>query len=186
MLPSGPAARNVTVDLVVPTMIGNSPSIVPLVSHLPILLRLLSMNQRKPPCETMSPGPALAVVVGNSVIAPPVVMRPIFDADASTNQRLLSGPTVICDGCEPAVGILYVTIVPVVEPPAPMPPVPGMPPTPAPTRRRCPPCRRCRRLRPRPHRRSRHVPAVPPVALPPVPPPDMPPVPEVPPLPAPA
>ena len=54
MLPSGPAARKVTVDLVLPTMIGNSPIMVPVMSHLPILLRLVSANQRKPPSETMS------------------------------------------------------------------------------------------------------------------------------------
>ena len=106
-------------------------------------------------------------------MTPAVVERPIFDAAASTNHRLLSGPTVIWNGCAPAVGTLYVTIVPVIEPPAPMPPVPGMPPTPKPM----PP-----------------VPALPPVPgmpptpkpMPPVPPPDMPAVPAMPPLPAPA
>src|SRR6478736_5686806 len=61
MLPSGPAARKVTVDLILPTVIGNSPSMVPLVSHFPILLMLVSANQRKPPTETMSEGPALSV-----------------------------------------------------------------------------------------------------------------------------
>ncbi len=45
MLPSGPAAKKLTVEFL-PTVIGNSPSMVPLVSHFPILLVLPSMNHR--------------------------------------------------------------------------------------------------------------------------------------------
>src|SRR5207249_2283253 len=55
-----------------------------------------SVNQRLPSGPTvMIVGKLLAVGTGNSVIAPAVVMRPIWLPRRSLNQRLPSGPTVM-------------------------------------------------------------------------------------------
>jgi hypothetical protein len=45
--------------------------------------------------------------MGNSVTAPPGVIRPTLLAPASVNQRLPSGPSVIPEGRLLAVGIGY-------------------------------------------------------------------------------
>src|SRR5437588_8250876 len=70
----------------------------------PTLPTLNSVNHRLPSGPTVIPlGILLAVGTGNSVMLPPVVMRPISPTD-SVNQRLPSGPAVMPTGSLPAVG----------------------------------------------------------------------------------
>jgi hypothetical protein len=63
---------------------------------VPSLFACCSVNQRLPSGPAMMPwSPAAAVGTANFVIAPAVVMRPIWLLPASVNQRLPSGPTAM-------------------------------------------------------------------------------------------
>src|SRR5438034_1309319 len=68
----------------------------------PILFAEFSVNQRLPSGPAVIPsGPLLLVGIGNSVMVPLVVIRPIlFPAGlvCSVNQRLPSGPAVMPPG----------------------------------------------------------------------------------------
>ena len=75
----------------------------PAVVMRPILLMLVSANQRLPSAPTaMNCGFPAA---GNSVTVPAVVIRPILPTLNSVNQRFPSGPAVIPTGSVPAVVI---------------------------------------------------------------------------------
>ena len=75
----------------------------PAVVMRPILLPLISVNQRLPSGPAvMKRGPLLLVVIGKSfVIAPAVVIRPILLVPFSVNHSAPSGPAVIPQGAEP-------------------------------------------------------------------------------------
>src|SRR5215470_12323358 len=84
----------------------------------PILLAPFSVNHRLPSGPAVMPAGLLASVgMGNSVIAPAGVIRPMWltpfvSAPDSTNQRLLSGPLVMPCGRLSVVGIEVSVIVP--------------------------------------------------------------------------
>ncbi len=80
----------------------------------PILLALLSVNQRLPSDPAaMAFGP-LAAPIENSVMTPAVVIRPILLPLLSVNQRFPSGPAAMPYGKLPAVGIVNSVTPPVV------------------------------------------------------------------------
>src|SRR6266567_3173634 len=83
----------------------------------PILLLKFSVNHRAPSGPGVIPhGSLLAVGIGNSVMAPVVVMRPILlpPVPDSVNHRAPSGPDVMPKGSLPAVGRKNSVMVPAV------------------------------------------------------------------------
>jgi hypothetical protein len=99
--PSGPGVMNKAKGDVF-GMVGRGNSVmVPVGVILPIFDWVApgipgSVNRRLPSePAAMLCGRALAVGIGNSVIVPLVVMRPILLPVCSTNHRLPSGPSVI-------------------------------------------------------------------------------------------
>src|SRR5262249_29288755 len=91
---------------------------LPLVVMRPMLFPTRSVNQRAPSGPLVIPagqragrppvipgGSLFPVGIVNSVMLPPVVMRPILSPKASVNQRAPSGPLVIPHGKLFVVGI---------------------------------------------------------------------------------
>ena len=93
MLPSGPAARTdhgracaTDRDRILPEHVAVGVALADLVE--------VGLGEPEEPAQRHDViGAGAGVVVGNSVTVPDGVHRPIFDAAASTNQRLSSGPT---------------------------------------------------------------------------------------------
>src|SRR6266516_3249261 len=89
-----------------PQFVGRGNSLIlPAVVLRPILFPKSSVDQRLPSGPAVMPrGRLFFVLMRNSVMAPPVVLRPILPAD-SVNQRLPSGPVVMPTGPLLAVGM---------------------------------------------------------------------------------
>src|SRR6266536_5921868 len=87
----------------------------PAVVNRPILLLMLTVKQRAPSGPAVIPLRSLGLEVGtrNSVMTPPVVIRPIL-GPPSVNQRAPSDPAVMALALANAVGMVNSVMTPAV------------------------------------------------------------------------